>query len=104
MADPVAIDPTTGYPIYAKDTVSVVDYALELEDYLASHSDAIDQLLSVVVEAPLTLDSQAISGTRLVAWLSGGAPANQKLSVRFDWSTVGGRVDGQTILIEMKVK
>lgn len=87
-----------GFPVFLKDPTSVVDFSLELEDWL--DGDAIDTL-SVTVPAGITKDSEVIAGTELIVWLSGGTVGTDYV-VNYEWTTVGGRGDNRSIVIRVQ--
>ena len=70
---------------------------------LAPDSQAIaDTLSSLTVTASgCTVDSSTISGTKCVAWISGGV-AGETATVRFRFTTAGGRTDDRTIFLKIK--
>jgi hypothetical protein len=93
-----ADDPTTGFPVFVKDPAAVLDYAVELATWLGS-----DTLSTRVVTVPsgITKDSDAISGTKVLAWLSGGT-AGVDYQVVYKWTTAGGRTDERTLIIRVQ--
>lgn len=97
-----------GRPIITKDPNAVLDYTLNLTDYLAEIDDTIDQdpgSCVMVFEAGTELtETQSLitTDTTITCWLSGGTTINKKEGVTFRFTTVGGRIDDRTIYIKFK--
>lgn len=86
-------------PTITKDPNAVLDYSLELSAWLTDISDTLSSL--TVTASGCTVDSSTISGTKCVAWISGGT-AGQTASVTFRFTTSGGRTDDRTIFLKVK--
>lgn len=86
-------------PSITKDPNAVLDYSLDLAAWL---TDIADTLTSLTVTASgCTVDSSTISGTKCIAWISGGV-AGETGTVTFRFVTTGGRTDDRTIYLKMK--
>jgi len=84
-------------PAITKDPDAVLDYTF---DWAAWLTDISDTLASHTVEVPagITLDSSSISGTKVIAWISGGtAGTSYQITCRI--VTTGGRTDDRSVFI-----
>lgn len=90
---------TNGKASITKDPNAVLDYSLDLATWLTDVSDTLASLS--VTASGCTVDSSAISGTKCIAWVSGGV-AGETASVTFRWTTSGGRTDDRTIYLKIK--
>lgn len=82
-----------------KDPNAVLDYSLDLAEWLADISDTLS-LLTMESDG-VTVNSSAIDGSNVVAWVSGGT-VGEPASVTFRFTTTGGRTDDRTIYINIK--
>lgn len=86
-------------PSITKDPNAVLDYSIDLAAWL---TDVSDTLASVAVTTSgCTVDSSTTSGTKCIAWVSGGV-AGETASVTFRFTTTGGRTDDRTIYLKIK--
>lgn len=86
-------------PTITKDPNAVLDYSLDLSAWLTDIGDTLASL--TVTPIGCTANSSAISGTKCVAWISGGT-AGETATVTFRFTTTGGRTDDRTIYLKMK--
>jgi hypothetical protein len=82
-----------------KDPNAVLDYSVDLTDWLAGITDTLASH-SVTGEG-VTIDSSAIAGDKVVAWISGGT-AGETATATFRFTTAGGRTDDRTIYLKIK--
>jgi hypothetical protein len=83
-----------------KDPGEVLDYAIDLTDWLALVTDTIGSV-TWTNSSGITKDSQSNTTTRAVAWFSGGTDKS------LEWATArivtaGGRTVERTIYFQMK--
>ena len=90
----------SGKATIVKDPNAVLDYTLDWSEWLDDISDSLASH-SMVVEAGLTLNSSAIAGQNVVAWLSGGT-AGTTYRVIYRITTAGGRTDDRSIYVKVK--
>lgn len=83
-----------GRLVIEKDPDAVLDYGFNLVDWLEEVSDTLDSLQ--VTGVGVTVDSSFISGTRIVAFISGGV-VGEPASATFRYTTTGGRTDDRTM-------
>lgn len=89
----------SGKASIVKDPDAVLDYSLDLSAWLA---DIGDGLLSLtVVGEGVTIDSHAIDGTSVIAWVSGGT-AGETAVVTFRFTTGNGRTDDRSIYLKIR--
>jgi len=82
-----------------KDPNAVLDYSLDLAAWL---TDAGDTLASLdVIGDGVTVASHAISGTSVIAWVSGGV-AGETATVTFRFTTANGRTDDRSIYLKIR--
>lgn len=81
-----------------KAPAAILDYSRDLTEWLADVGD--DVALLTVIAQGVTVNSQAVSGGLLVAWISGGA-VGVDAWVTFRWTTVAGRADERTIRLNI---
>lgn len=82
--------------IYLKDPQAVLDYKIDLSDWLQSGEVIIN--VTATASAGLTVDRTAPDATGAIAWVSGGTHGeNYELTI--SWQTSQGRADEQTLLI-----
>nr|WP_295383547.1 hypothetical protein [Pseudoxanthomonas sp.] len=86
-------------PTITKDPNAVLDYSLDLAAWLTDISDTLSALS--VTASGATVDSSAISGTKCIAWISGGT-AGETVTVTFRFTTAGGRTDDRSIYLKIK--
>ena len=78
--------------IIDKDPNARLQYGIELADWLGT-----DSLAAVTATATgCTAETATISGTKVLAWVSGGA-VGEAASVTFRFTTAGGSVDDRTL-------
>lgn len=82
-----------------KDPAAVLDYSIDLAGWLEPLSDTMASL--TVVAEGATVDSSLISGTRCVAWISGGV-AGETAVVTLTFTTTGGRTDVRRLHLKIK--
>ena len=82
-----------------RDPNAVLDYGVELVDWLTDITDTLQSVTTIAVG--VTADSSGIDGTICYAWVSGGT-LGQTASLTFRFVTVGGRTDDRTIYFNMK--
>ena len=82
-----------------KDPDAILDYTLDLTDWLAG--DSLDSLTVTVQN--LTLIRSEIVGDKAVAWVSGGTVGTQG-EVQFRFATIAGRQDDRTLYVKIKEK
>ena len=100
MTDTYVVDAKSGKATILKDPNAVLDYTFDWTEWL---DDLTDTIASRVVTpgTGLTLDSDAIAGKKVIAWVSGGtAGTTYTLACRI--TTAGGRTDERTIYIKVK--
>jgi len=82
--------------IYLKDPQAVLDYKIDLADWLQSGETITN--VTATATAGLTVDSTSSDATGAIAWVSGGTDgANYELTI--SWQTSQGRTDEQTLLL-----
>lgn len=86
-------------PKIEKAPSAVLDYAIDLAAWLADVGDTLQSL--TVVGDGVTVDSSMISGTKVVAWISGGTEG-ETASVTFRFTTAAGRTDDRTIYLKIE--
>lgn len=86
-------------PKITKDPSAVLDYSIDLATWLDGISDTLQSLS--VIGSGVTIDSSTISGTKVVAWISGGT-VGETATATFRFTTVGGRTDDRTIYLKIK--
>lgn len=86
-------------PTIIKDPNSVLDYSIDLTDWLAQVSDTIATI--DVSGSGVTVESSSTAGSLIVAWISGGT-IGQTASVTFRFTTTSGRTDERTIYLKIR--
>lgn len=87
-------------PRYFKDPNANKDYPIDWTDWLAEISDTISSV-AWTVPAGITQTNQSNTTTRAVIWLSGGTlGTTYEIGCRI--TTAGGRIEDQTILVEIR--
>lgn len=86
-------------PTIKKDPNAVLDYSIDLTDWLTAVSDTL-QTLSVTGDG-VVIDSSSIAGSLVTAWISGGT-AGATATATFRFTTVDGRTDDRTIWLKIK--
>ena len=86
----------------AKDPDDVLDYAMDWSNRL-EEDETIESALFTIVSGDINIDSQAINGTDVVCWLSGGTDAGISV-LRCRITTSGGRQMDQSIQIKTQTK
>lgn len=86
-------------PTITKDPNAVLDYSLDLATWLTDVSDTLASLS--VTASGCTVNSSTISGTKCIAWISGGV-AGETATATFRFTTTGGRTDDRTIYLKIK--
>ncbi len=82
--------------IYLKDPQAVLDYKIDLADWLQPAETI--TLVTATASVGLTVDSTSSDATGAIAWVSGGTHGeNYELTI--SWQTNQGRTDEQTLLI-----
>lgn len=89
----------TGKASIPKDPDATLDYSIDLATWLTDISDTLASL--EVVPDGVTIDSSAIDGTSVVAWVSGGT-VGETATVTFRFTTAGGRTDDRSIYLKIK--
>jgi hypothetical protein len=89
----------SGKASITKDPDAVLDYSLDLTDWLAGISDTLTS--HSVTGDGVVIDSSAIDGSLVVAWISGGT-AGETASATFRFTTTVGRTDDRTIFLKIK--
>jgi len=87
-------------PKIVKDPDAVLDYTFDWTAWLDDVADSI-ATRTVLVPIGITLDSNAIAGKKVIAWLSGGG-AGQTYQVTCRITTAGGRTDDRSIFVKVK--
>ena len=87
--------------IFLKDPQSVVDFKVDLSDWLQPGESIIS--ITATATAGLTVDSSSSDATGVLAWISGGT-VNEDYELTFQWSTDQGRTEEQTLLILVRNK
>lgn len=95
----------TGTGVTAKATITkdpdaVLDYTFDWATYLEDISDTISSK-EIVVDTGITCDSSTISGSTVIAWISGGI-AGMIYRVTCRITTAAGRIDDRSIYIAIK--
>lgn len=86
-----------GRPFIDKDPNAVLDYSIDLTDWLGT-----DSIASVTATGTdVTVNSAAHAGKIITAWLSGGT-IGATATCRFRWTTAEGRTDDRTIYLKIK--
>lgn len=89
-------------PTITKDPNAVLDYVLDLTDWLALNGDAL-QSVSVVVTEGLTVVQAQIVGTTIVVWLSGGNVGKKATAtIHFTTNSTPQRQDDRTLYFKIK--
>lgn len=89
----------SGKASIVKDPDAVLDYSLDLAAWL---TDIGDGLLSLaVIGDGVTIDSHAIDGTAVIAWVSGGT-AGETATVTYRFTTGNGRTDDRSIYLKIR--
>lgn len=83
-----------GKPTIVKDPDAVLDYTLDLTEWLLDADDTLNTV-STFSEG-VVVDSSLIVGTTVVVWISGGDPLVEN-SVTIRFTTVEGRTDDRTL-------
>ncbi len=94
MTAGVVVD-SDGYPTFKKVAAAVIDYAVDFTAYLNGDTLATK---TVTAESGLTVDSSAISGDDIRAFVSGGT-AGTTYSLYFGFTTAAGITDERTVKI-----
>lgn len=89
----------TGAASIVKDPDAVLDYSLDLSAWLTDAGDSLQSL--VVIGNGVTIDSHAISGTSVIAWVSGGT-VGESATVTFRFTTANGRTDDRSITLKIR--
>jgi hypothetical protein len=89
----------SGKASIVKDPNAVLDYSLDLSAWLTDAGDAL-QSLDVIGDG-VTIDSHAISGTAVIAWVSGGT-AGESATVTYRFTTANGRTDDRSITLKIR--
>ena len=89
----------SGKATIVKDPDAVLDYTLDLSDWLTDITDTLSAL--TVTGDGVTIDSSVIDGSDCIAWISGGV-VGQPASATFRFTTVGGRTDDRTMFFSIK--
>jgi hypothetical protein len=87
-------------PTIVKDPNAVLDYTFDWTAWLDDVADSI-ATRQIIPATGITVDSSAIVGKKVIAWLSGGT-AGQKYQVTCRITTAGGRTDDRSIFIKVK--
>lgn len=87
-------------PTIVKDPDAVLDYTFDWTAWLDDVADSI-ATRQVIVPTGITLNSSAIAGKKVIAWIAGGT-AGQKYQVTCRITTAGGRTDDRSIFIKVK--
>jgi hypothetical protein len=87
------------HPEIVKDPDAVLDYPVDWALWLADVSDTLSSH-TVTADAGLTVDSSSISGTKVIAWLSGGT-AGETYQVVYHVVTAAGREDDRSIFVKI---
>lgn len=95
----VTFEDKNGKATIIRDPDAVLDYGIDLTDWLADISDTLASL--VTVPDGVTVDSSGIDGAICYAWVSGGT-VGQPASLTFRFTTTGGRTDDRTIYFNMR--
>lgn len=90
---------SAGRSVIDKDPDAILDYSIDLTDWLTDSGDTL-QNLQVIVNG-CTLMQHSFTGAICTAWLAGGTEG-QLASCTFRFSTVGGRVDDRTVYLKIK--
>jgi hypothetical protein len=89
-----------------KDPDAVLDYTFDFTDWLDLVSDTINTAVCSIVDAPTTggaVNSSAIVGKKVVAWVSGGTPGKKiALRCRITTNNSPARVDDRTVYLKVK--
>lgn len=81
--------------IYEKDPSARLDYGWDWVDWLAEVGDTIASRTVTVTKGDVVVESSAIVGTQVVAWVTGGTLGTEA-EVTFHITTAGGRQDDRT--------
>jgi hypothetical protein len=88
-------------PTIVKDPNAVLDYSWDWAAWLAEvPGDAIASY-DVTVESGITLQSDAVAGAIVTAWIAGGT-AGQRLSATCRIVTTDGRTDDRSIWFDLR--
>lgn len=92
-----------GKPTIDKDADAVLDYSIDLTEWLGQINPPTDTIsdLSVSVTGGLVVDSTSFTNTKVTAWLSGGSP-NVTASATYHFTTAQGREDDRTLWFRIK--
>jgi hypothetical protein len=85
--------------IKEKDPESVLDYAIDWSDWLATGDEV--STSTWTVPSGITKDSDSKTTTKTTIWLSGGVP-NADYSLTNRIVTIQGRTTDRTILIQVR--
>lgn len=89
----------SGRPVIDKDPDAILDYSIDLTDWLSDPVDTISSLL--VLTTGVDLDAYSFSGAICTAWVSGGTEGDRAI-VTFRFTTTGGRTDDRSIYLKIK--
>lgn len=93
---------SAGKLVIPKSPGATLDYYLNWADWLAkAGNDTLDT--AEVTATGVTVDSYDIVGTRVRAWVSGGA-AGTTASLTFRVTTAGGRTDSRSVYLKIKAR
>lgn len=98
MTDTYTIS-ASGKATIVKDPSAVLDYSRDLAAWLTDVDDTLESL--TVIGDGVVIDSSLISGSKVIAWVSGGT-SGETASVTFTFTTAGGRTDSRTIFLKIK--
>lgn len=84
---------------YKKDPSATLDYTFDWTAYLTPLGDVISTA-TFTLDTGLTKVSQTVTGMTATVFVSGGT-AGQKLSVSCRITTLGGRTDERTIVLQI---
>lgn len=89
----------SGRAVIEKDPNAVLDYSIDLTDWLSDPLDTLTSLL--VLGTGVTVLTYSFTGAICTAWVSGGTEGDRAI-VTFRFTTTGGRTDDRSIYLKIK--
>lgn len=95
-------DATHPAAVFIKDPQAVLDYGIDVTDWLADSQDSLQQFTAApTTDSDVSVHAYGLLGGIMAVMVGGGTPGLPN-AVLFDFSTVGGRQDQRTIYFQIQ--